>query len=159
MRNALAAAIILGISLSAFAQSADAYKDESSASTSKGLLDPSRLTIHHSLSFGMASTSTDINSVKSQSLYTTMLQYKFAAPVTMNLNLGFPIYSTFSPYQNLNQTNLSSAQYFKNMPLDFALTWKPSNNFMMQLNVVRDPQMSGFSLYSQHYSPYLLPDW
>jgi hypothetical protein len=143
----------------AIAQTADAYKDDqATTSTVKGLLDPSRFSIHHALSFGMASGSED-KSVKSQSVYTSMLQYKFAEPLTLNLNFSMPLYSSFNSAQNLTSENINSMAYFQNMPFDVSLTWKPTNKLMMHFSVIRDPQSLYSSFMPMSKMPYLLPDW
>jgi hypothetical protein len=84
-------------------------------------------------------------------MYNTMLAYQFALPVTVTLNFGLPIYSSFSPAQNLTASNLTSAEYFKNMPIDLSLSWKPLNNLFFQLNVVRNPQ---YDYFSEMYPPF-----
>jgi hypothetical protein len=114
------------------AQTKDAY--ETKEKSKVGLFDPSRLTVNHSLSFGMGSNS-GISSFKSQSMYGTMLQYSFVAPVTLNLNFALPIHSTFNSSQNLNMTNLRSADYFNSIPFDFSMTWKPSENTNFTLSI------------------------
>ena len=142
--HASVAALLLAVAVSA--QSADAYSDAGDSTSSVktgGLFDKSRFSLHHALSFGAGMGGG--SGLQSQGLYTTMLQYKFAAPLTVNLNFGFPLYSTFNSAANFSATNLKSADYFKNMPLDFALTWKPRDNMMMRLNVVRNPQPTMFS--------------
>ncbi|MBD3421209.1 MAG: hypothetical protein GF398_13920 [Chitinivibrionales bacterium] len=130
---ALATAVCIQL---APAQTAQAYADDTQSSPNAGLLDPSRLKVNHSMSFGMSATGKD--DVISQSLYATMLQYKFTAPVTLNLNFGFPLHSSYAPDRNLNATNVKSADYFRNMPLNMHLTWQPNDNFMMRFSVVRD---------------------
>jgi hypothetical protein len=143
----------------AISQTADAYADnQTTANAVKGLLDPSRFSIHHALSFGMASGSDD-KSVKSQSVYTSMLQYKFAEPLTLNLNFSMPLYSSFNSAQNLTSENINSMAYFQNMPFDASLTWKPTNNLMMHFSVMRDPQSLYSSFMPMSRMPYLLPDW
>jgi len=143
----------------AIAQTADAYKtDRADSNTIKGLLDPSRFSIHHALSFGMASGSNE-KSVKSQSVYTSMLQYKFAEPLMLNLNFSMPLYSSFNSAQNLTSQNISSMAYFQNMPFDVSLTWKPTNNLSMHFSVLRDPQSLYSSFMPMSRMPYLLPAW
>ena len=137
-----------------FSQTKDSYKQDSAKG---GLFDPSRLKIHHSLSFGMGAASG--MSMQSQGLYSTLLTYQFSQPVTLHLNFGFPLYSTFAPYGNLNQKNLTSMEYFKNMPLDVSLSWKQASNLLLQINVVRNPQYdyftgTGYPFYSRHLYPY-----
>lgn len=101
-----------------------------------GLLDPSRFSVRHGLNFGMSSTGG--SGVKSQSLYTTMLQYKFNAPITLNLNFGFPLHSSYASGMNLNEENVTSAEYFRSLPLDFSLTWQPWQNTLMRIHVERN---------------------
>ncbi len=133
-RNAIAMIVCLLI-FSVSAQDKDAYTN-SSEQKGNSLFDPSRLSIQHSLSFGMASAS-GVSDLKSQSLYTTMLQYKFTAPVTINLNFSLPIHSTFSSSQNLTPSNISSMEYFKNVPFNFSINWQPTQNMLFHINVSR----------------------
>lgn len=148
-----AALLSLLCSIVAFSQSEDAYG--SGDSQGKGFLDPSRLTVHNSLSFGMLSGAGE-SGLKSQSLYTTMMQYKFTAPVTLNLNFGLPIHSTLSSAQNLSSANLQSMEYFKNMPLDVSLSWQPNPNMLMQFSIVKYAPDSFYGGYSNMYR-YLSP--
>jgi len=128
--RSLAIVGILAVSLAA--QTEQAYEQDE-AEESRSLLDPSRFTVHHSLSFGMSSSSN--SSLKSQSLYTTMIQYRFAKPVTLNLNFGLPLHSTYSSERNLNWDNVESLEYFKSMPFDVALTWQPREDMLFRLSV------------------------
>ena len=121
-----------------FSQSEDAYSTGDTEKKSVGLLDPSRLTIHNSVSFG-AMSGAGSNGLQSQSLYTTMMRYQFAAPVTLNLNFGLPIHSTFSSGQNLTSDNLQSLDYFKSMPIEMSLQWQPTDNTMLQLHFIKAP--------------------
>jgi hypothetical protein len=137
-----------------FSQTKDSYNQETPKG---GLLDPSRIKINHSLSFGMGAAQG--MSMQSQGMYSTLLTYQFSRPVTLHLNFGLPLFSTFSPYGNLNQQNISSMAYFKNMPIDVSLSWKPAENLFLQLNVVRNPQYDYYSgyanpFYSRHLFPY-----
>jgi hypothetical protein len=139
----------------AFSQTVEAYEDKTEESKT-GLLDPSRFSVNHSVSFGMASSS-QYSGLKSQSLYTTMMTYKFSKPVTLDLNFGLPIHSTFSSAHNLNQENLQSMDYFKNMPLSAFVTWQPTENLAIQVGVMRNTGAAyyhnPYSLFSP-YSPY-----
>jgi hypothetical protein len=137
----------------ALAQTEDAYETSGDTPT-VDLLDPSRFSINHSMSFGMASGTS--SSLKSQSLYTTMLQYKFSQPVTLNLNFSLPIHSTFNDAQNLTADNLESADYFRNIPFDAHLTWKPADNLMMRISVVKQNEASMLNAYQN--TPYRLLD-
>ena len=133
--------IIVSLSL-AHGQTADAYEkkdDEKGA----GLLDPSRFSMRHAAAFGMSSGSGS-NGLQSQSLYMTMLQYQFSKPVTLNLNFGLPIHSTYNDAQNLTRDNIESAEYLKNMPFSASMTWQPSDNFTMRLTVARDTYSTSY---------------
>ncbi|MBN1130707.1 MAG: hypothetical protein JXA71_17090 [Chitinispirillaceae bacterium] len=139
---------ILSSSLLVAAQTQDAYNSgENAEKPSPGLLDPSRFDISHSMSFGMAS-GTGSASLQSQSFYSTMMQYRFTAPVTLNLNFAMPIHSTWSQHQNLSSDNLQSLDYFKNMPFDVSLSWKPSDRFQFNLSIMHNPYYNG---YGQEY--------
>ncbi len=108
----------------------------------KGLLDPSRFSVNHSVSFGMSGSPN--SDLKSQSLYTTMMQYEFSQPVTFNLNFSLPIHSTYNDAHNLTQENLNSAEYFKSIPFDASLTWQPTDNMFLQLNIVKGTGSSSY---------------
>lgn len=143
------------------AQTVESYGDDKEES-GKSFLDPSKFNINHSVSFGMASSS-QYSGLKSQSLYTTMMSYKFSKPVTLDLNFSLPIHSTFSSDFNLNKENVQSLEYFKNMPVDAHLTWRPNEKFAMQLSVIRNTGAQNpylFSPYSSYSSPlYRWRDW
>lgn len=151
--------LLLVISLSCcmvFAQTKEAYDtDGGSGSSRHGLLDPSHFSMQNSLSFGMASYS-GASDLKSQSLYTTMLQYRFHAPVTVNLNFGLPIHSTVSSAKNLNYGNIKSMDYFKSMPISASFTWQPLENMLFHINIERNTYDNyfyndAFPWYSNYY--------
>jgi hypothetical protein len=107
--------------------------------------------VHQSLSFGMLGSST--SDLKSQSLYGMMVQYRFAKPVTLNLNFGLPLYSTYSSDRNLTLDNLQSLDYFKSMPWDVSLDWQPKDNLLFRLTVARRSAEDCYSLGSPfHYN-------
>jgi len=117
------------------AQDKDAYSTESSRAS--GLfLDPSRLSIQNSVSFGAMSGGGTSN-LQSQSLYSTLMRYQFTAPVTLNLNFSLPIHSSFSSMQNLTSANLQSMDYFKSIPFEMSLAWQPTKNTLFQFSVVK----------------------
>jgi len=154
-RTVAAIALTLTFALAAplFAQSVDAYDLGGSYSargdSSTGLLDPSRFKVSHAMSF-MAGGS-GIADVRSQSLYSTMIQYKFNAPVVMSLNFNMPIHSTFNQYNNLTTDNLSSLDYFRNMPIDASIAWMPTQNLMFRVSVIKQPEAGYF--YNGLYAP------
>lgn len=120
---------------------------------STGLFDRSRLSIRNSVSFG-AISSNGVSGLKSQSLYSTMMQYKFVAPVTLNLNFSLPIHSTFSQANNLSATNLQSLDYFKNMPFEMSLSWQPTENTLFRFSVSK---AAWGNYFYDNYGPY--HDW
>jgi hypothetical protein len=126
-----------------FAQTKDAFDNGNDTTSGKGMLDPSRISVSHSMSFG-AMSGGGYSSLQSQSFYSTMMQYKFTAPLTLNLNFGLPIYSTFSPYQNLTSQNIQSLDYFKSVPFDVSLCWKPSDKFQFNFSIVNYPAYGAF---------------
>ena len=140
--------VALAVSL-LIAQTKDAFDNGGDKTADKGLLDPSRLSVSHSMSFGMLSGG-GYSSLQSQSFYSNMMQYKFTAPVTLNLNFSLPIYSTFSPYQNLTSQNMQSLNYFKSVPFDVSLCWKPSDNFQMNFSVANYPT---YGMYGDQLMP------
>jgi len=129
-----------------FAQSVDAYDLGGSGfaggDSSTGLLDPSRLKVSHSMSFMAGGSRAD--DVKSQSLYSTMVQYKFNAPVVLSLNFNMPIHSTFNQYNNFTSDNLSSLDYFRNMPIDASIAWMPAQNLLFKVSVIKMPENGYF---------------
>ena len=143
------------LSLSPYSQTIDAFTPsmQKQSSLALGFLDPSRLTINHSVSFGMASGN-QFSDLKSQSLYSTMMTYRFSNPITVSLNIGLPIYSNFNGNANLNQKNVASYDYFRTMPIDAAVQWKPSEHFSLHFNIVRNP-----SYNSLYYSPFYPSLW
>jgi len=137
-----------------FSQTESAFTD-SDGEIKKGLLDPSRFDIHHAMSFGMSSSQN--SSLKSQSLYSTMIRYQVAEPVTLNLNFSLPLHSTWSSSRNLTPENIQSLDYFKSMPFDATLSIRPRDNMLIRFSVVKRH-------YEDYYSPFydrgfLLDDW
>lgn len=152
------AVVILPLAM-VFGQTQDAFdQGEGGATGIKGLLDPSRFTVSHAMSFGMASGG-GTSSLQSQSFYSTMMQYRFTAPVTLNLNFAMPIHSTYSQFQNLSSSNLQSFDYFRNMPFDVSLSWKPSDRFQFNLSIINYPRAYdngyyGYGMYDYGFTPW-----
>ena len=156
MKTMIIVASILAAAAIGFGQTQDAYdQGEGSIKGIRGLLDPSRFSVSHSMSFGMVSGGGS-SSLQSQSFYSTMMQYKFTAPVTLNLNFAMPIHSSFSQYQNLSSQNLQSFEYFRNMPFDVSLSWKPSEKFQFNLSIVNYPDSygNGYGMYDYGFMPW-----
>ncbi|MCL2220291.1 MAG: hypothetical protein FWC23_09190 [Chitinispirillia bacterium] len=156
MIKRIAVALVLTAAVSLFAQSEGAYDIGSSGSSPagdgpaySGLLDPARFQVNHSMSFMAGGTR--VADVKSQSVYSTMMHYRFNAPVVLSLNFDMPIHSTFNRYGNFTSDNLQSLDYFRNMPIDASITWMPSDNFMLRVSVIKQPESAYF--YNGFYRP------
>lgn len=119
------------------------------------LVDPSRLKINHAMSFYAGGTST--SNVQSQSMYSTLIRYHFDAPVVLSLNFNMPIHSTFNQFGNFTEENLQSLDYFRNMPIDAAISWMPSDRFMLGLRVIKAPEGSPFYGYNPHFGGFGSP--
>ncbi len=144
-------AVVCAVATLAVAQTEDAY-EQSETEVSRSLLDPSRFSMSHSLSFGMSGSSS--SSLKSQSLYSTMISYRFARPVTLTLNFGLPIHSTYTSAGNLNWENIESLEYFRNMPFDVSLSWQPREDMILRLNVSRHTTESLYYHNLMYGEPY-----
>lgn len=144
--------IILVVYFTLFAQKEDAFGTEKEQKSS-GLLDPTRFTIKNSVSFGMASNS-GVSGIQSQSLYSTMMQYQFIAPVTLNLNFSMPIHSTFSASHNLSTNNLQSLDYFKSMPFEMSLSWQPTQNMFLRFSIAKSALGNYFYSYHDMHQPW-----
>jgi hypothetical protein len=150
----IALLIVALFAVAAFGQTEDAYA--TGENKKSGLLDPSRFTLHHSVSFGMSTSNS--SSLKSQSLYTTMLQYEFSKPVTLNLDFSLPVHSTYNSAHNLSRENIESMEYLRNIPFGAHLTWEPADNLKMRLSVVRHTGAENPAYYHTPYSPFPLMD-
>jgi hypothetical protein len=149
---------IIIFAVQCFAQSAADYSSSGSDSSKGGLIDLKRLTVHNSISYGMASFGNG-SPLQSQGLYTTMMTYRFSQPVTLNLNFGFPLMSTFSQAQNLNAQNIQSLEYFKSMPIDMSLTWQPKPNLLFNLSIVRNSGYGyGYGYTRDPFMPIYFPE-
>ena len=93
------------------------------------LLDPSRLTIQHNLSFGISSGS---GGSLMQNLYTTKLGYKLSDPVTLTFLLGFQN-TQFSGNQAL-PGNLNSFLG------GFALDYRPRRDIHLHFEMLHSPR-------------------
>lgn len=148
---------LLSLTNLSYSQTVEAYNDDDSEQKKTGFLDPSKFSMNHNVSFGMASSS-QYSGLQSQSLYTTMMTYQFSQPVTLNLNFGLPIHSSMNSAHNLSYDNVQSLDYFKNMPLSASLTWQPSENFAIQVGVMRNTGAAYYNNpYSMFNSPYYSP--
>ncbi len=94
-------------------------------STSVGLIDPSKLTINHGMSFGASFGGG--NSLMS-GLYQTNLMYRLSNPLTFSLSLGL---------QNLRYGNSPTAQ--NSVIAGFGIDYKPTKNFQIMLRMQQVP--------------------
>jgi len=117
--------IILSAVSFVFAQTEQAYQSDEKAEGSS-FFDPSRLKVNHATSFAMSTGGA--MGPNSESLYSTMLEYNFVAPVTVRLNFSLPIHSTYSSSMNFTSQNLTSTEYFQSIPFDAQVLWQPREN-------------------------------
>ena len=151
--------IIIVLTSVVYSQNKDAYGTVDKEK-SGGLFDPSRLSVRNSISFGAMSNS-GVSGLKSQSLYTTMMQYQFVAPVTLNLNFSLPIHSTFAPMHNLTASNLQTLDYFKSMPFEVSLDWQPFKNTFLRFTISKSAwgnQMHYNDMFYQPWEPLSRPN-
>lgn len=92
---------------------------------SSGLIDPSRLTINHGMSFGASFGGG--NSLMS-GLYQTNLLYRLSNPLTLSLSLGL---------QNLKYGNSPIAQ--NSILAGFRLDYQPNKNFLFRIQMQQMP--------------------
>ena len=155
MKNILLLLIVVAIFAKADAQTAQAFEQENKKATGS-LLDPSCLTVHHSISMGMSTSGG--SDIKSQSLYSTMLQYQVSKPVTLQLNFGLPIYSSFSKFANFDKENLVTGNYLRSMPIEAAVIWQPQENMLFRFSVVNRQNSSPYDFLtrSSFFDPMLI---
>ena len=109
---------------------------------SLGLVDPSRLSVHHAFSFG-ASFGGDQSLLSS--LYATNLTYQLSNPVTLNLLIGVQNNRIAGMPGVYNQTSLIGG---------FSFDYKPSKNMHFRLEMYQAPG-AGWSMMSPS-SPFRL---
>ncbi len=97
---------------------------EMPSSSIGGLLDPAKLDMSHSISFGYSSAAARYGDGYS-GLYQNRLNYKIADPLDLTITLG---YAFASPY---DQGELSQKERI--IP-GFALRYQPSDNLLMQIS-------------------------
>jgi hypothetical protein len=100
--------------------------------TGAPLLDPSRFSIDHAVSFSMSGAQG--RDVASQSVYSTMMEYRFSAPLTLNLNFDMPIHSSMSSAANLGAVEQSPSAYLSTVPFNVSLSWQPRENLFMRFS-------------------------
>ncbi|MFC2150007.1 hypothetical protein ACFLQV_00740 [Calditrichota bacterium] len=119
-----------------------------SGSNSFSLLDPSKLTFNHNVSFGFSS---GYGNSLMQSMYATQIGYQLSDPVKLTFLLGM---------QN-NQLNPGSGQpmEFNNLLGGAALDYCPSDNFRMRFEILNAPGLNPYSSRFMNTSPYRLGDY
>lgn len=95
--------------------------------TSLGLIDPSRLTVNHSASFGFSGSG---DQSLMQSLYATSLTYKFSSPLTLNLILGV---------QNLKFNNVPGLNSENSLLGGVSLDYRPNRKLHIRLEFQQSP--------------------
>ncbi len=93
-----------------------------------GLIDPAKLTVRHSMSFGVVSG--DGQSVM-QSLYMASFGYKLSDPLTLTLLMGIQD-SRFSGQPGYPQS-------YSALLGGVALDWRPSDNFHLHMEMLQIP--------------------
>jgi len=93
-----------------------------------GLIDPSKLTVQHNVSFGFA---TGNGQSLTQSLYTATFGYRLSDPLTLSFLMGY-------------QDNRLAGQSiypnsFNSMIGGVALDWRPSHNFQLHIELLQAP--------------------
>ena len=156
--NGIAIFILIIFSIG-FSQTIESFED-TNGQKKTGLFDLSRFSINHSVSFGMSSSSNQ-SGLQSQSLYSTMMTYKFSNPITLNLNFGLPIHSTYFSKHNLTPDNVESLDYFKSMPIDASLLWQPTEKLTMKISIERNTTIDNFSrtFSSLYNNPFSNTEW
>ena len=101
----------------------------SGRASSFSLLDPSRMTVQHSLSFSYGSGG---NGSLAQSLYLTRLGYKLSDPVTLTFLLGVQ--------NNQYSGKLTLPSNYNSLLGGVALDYRPSRDFHLRLEVLQSPR-------------------
>ena len=111
------------------------------SSSGFALLDPSKLTVNHSLSMG---SSLSGGQSMFQSLYMSNFSYKLSDPLTLGFVLGM---------QNLKFNNVPGLNTYNSFVGGVSLDYRPSNNFRFYaaMNFLPDNAMSNFG-YSKYNS-------
>lgn|GEM_PF-1954075 len=115
--------------------------------SSAGLIDPSRLTVNHGVSFG---ASFGGGSSLMSGLYQTHLKYQLSNPLTLSLSLGL---------QNLKYGDNPVAQ--NSIIAGFGIDYKPTKNFHLRLQMQQIPfgsylnrnlnQTNGFGIMESNF--------
>ncbi|MCF7811210.1 hypothetical protein K9N50_09525 [bacterium] len=99
-----------------------------SGMSTDGLIDPSRLTVQHNVSFGFA---TGNGQSLTQSLYTATFGYRLSDPLTLSFLMGYQ--DSRLAGQSIYPNN------FNSMIGGVALDWRPTHNFQMRIELIQAP--------------------
>ena len=111
-----------------------------SGRSSFGLLDPSRLTVNHNVSFGFASGG---GQSVMQSLYATRFAYKLSDPLTLSVLLGVQ--------NNQFAGNIPSQGSSNSILGGFAIDYRPRKDIYIRLEMLKSPGIINYNtpLYEQ----------
>ena len=101
----------------------------------QGLLDPSRVTMHHQMGMSYSSFG---GTGYSQGYYLNTMSYRFNAPVLLNLHMGVtnnPFVQNNSPGSEGFGPALGDAEFFGGADLN----WKPAKNVFVQFSFYQVP--------------------
>ena len=108
---------------------------------SLGLIDPSRLSVQHSFSFGFASGGGPNGGSVMQSLYATQFRYQFSNPLTMTFVLGL---------QNSRFGGGDVTGDYSSVLGGIKLDYRPTSNFFINVEFMRSPVQTWPGMYRQH---------
>lgn len=115
----------------------------------KGLLDPSRMHMSHSVSFGYANGG---GTSVSRGLYMNRLDYQISAPLSVTTHLGYQ-------FQPSGPAEWNPARTGNDFVGAVDLNWQPSKNSLFRLSVAKGmtPYRGwGYNSYD-YYSPWQFP--
>ncbi|MCL4304618.1 hypothetical protein KJZ99_01745 [bacterium] len=119
----------------------------------RGLLDPSRMKMSHSMSVGYASSG---GTSVSRGLYMNRIDYQIARPLTLTTHLGYQ----FQPSGPSEWNPANTGQDFVGAT---DLTWQPSSNSLFRLSVAKGMTPvdrwgnSPYGSWGYGYNPWMFP--
>ncbi|MCB9357106.1 MAG: hypothetical protein H6508_04160 [Calditrichaeota bacterium] len=131
----------------------DHEQQQLSLNAVRGLLDPSRMKMSHSVSFGYASLG---GTGVSRGLYMNRIDYQLAKPLMLTTHLGYQ----FQPSGPAEWNPATTGQDFVGAA---DLTWQPTSNALFRLSVAKGmapSNMYGYSPYGSWgygYQPWMFP--
>lgn len=118
----------------------------------KGLLDPSRLHMSHSVSMGYVNGG---GTSMSRGLYMNRIDYQISNPLTLTTHLGYQ-------FQPSGPAEWNPARTGNDFIGAADLTWKPSNNSLLRLSIAKGmAPYRGYGYpgygYGYGYEPWMFP--